>query len=526
MPRLPTLVLLALLAAAPLRAAPAQDLTPWLQQLSSTDPAQREQAATELGRRGAEAAAAVAPLVAALGDGDAYVRGAAAVALGRIGPAAVPALVRVLDDGLAPQRVGAATALGRLGPDAAPALPALQRHLQDPLAAVRLGAAVALGELGPAGRPAAPALTDALADRDESVRQAAARSLARLLPDDPSRPPDLARVVATLDRWVPTLLAEHRVPGLAVALLQDRQLVWSRGYGLREAGGAAPVTPDTVFEVASMSKPVLALLAMQRVDEDLLDLDRPLPPGPVPLLPGQPEARRVTARMLMSHTAGYPNWRPGGEEAEGPLVLLHPPGARFTYSGEGTGVLQQALEQQAGEPLQALAERRLFGPLGLQRSSFVWTPALGAVQATGHDVEGRPLPPGRYRHAHAGYTLHSSVRDYAQLLAQVLQAVEGRSSPLSQGAARAMLQPQVTLSDRAPIGRPGAARGQTVHWGLGWSLNTTEQGPIAHHSGVNRTGYCSFSQFSPERGTGLVILTNGAQGAELWARLVSAVGAF
>ena len=81
-------------------------------------------------------------------------------------------------------------------------------------------------------------------------------------------------------------------------------------------------------------------------------------------------------------------------------------------------------------------------------------------------------------------------------------------------------------SDRAPIERPGAARGESVHWGLGWSINTTAQGDIAHHSGINRTGYCGFAQFSPTRGTGLVLLSNGANGHALWARLVAAIGDF
>jgi len=72
--------------------------------------------------------------------------------------------------------------------------------------------------------------------------------------------------------------------------------------------------------------------------------------------------------------------------------------------------------------------------------------------------------------------------------------------------------------------RPGAAQGRAVYWGLGWSINTTAQGDIAHHSGANSTGFRCFSQFSPTRGSGLVVLTNGSQGGELWTRLVAAIG--
>ena len=87
-----------------------------------------------------------------------------------------------------------------------------------------------------------------------------------------------------------------------------------------------------------------------------------------------------------------------------------------------------------------------------------------------------------------------------------------------------MLRHQVRLDARAPIERPGAARGRDVYWGLGWSLNATGQGDVAHHSGSNSTGFRSFCQFSPTRGSGLVILTNGSQGSELWTRLVAAIG--
>jgi hypothetical protein len=87
-----------------------------------------------------------------------------------------------------------------------------------------------------------------------------------------------------------------------------------------------------------------------------------------------------------------------------------------------------------------------------------------------------------------------------------------------------MLRHQVAVGAREPMERPGAAQGQAVYWGLGWSLNTTAQGDIAHHSGANRTGFRCFSQFSPARGSGLVVFTNGTQGGELWTRLVAAIG--
>jgi CubicO group peptidase (beta-lactamase class C family) len=470
-------------------------------------------------------AADIAALVQRLADVDPYQRGAAAVALAQIGDAALPALIRALDSDQAATRESAAIALGRMGPAAGPALPQLTRLLSDASAAVRQVAAVTLGGLGAAARPAAASLTQILSDRDPAVRRAAALALFQVAADARAASVRQEAVIARIDQLVPGLLADHQVPGLAIALIRDGQRVWSRGYGLRTAGGDAAVTPDTVFEAASMSKPIQAMLAMQLVDAGRLDLDRPVVAyGPELLVPDLPDKQRVTARMLLAHTSGYPNWRPGGEEVEGPLPLLFEPGSRFGYSGEGSFYLQRRLEWITGLPLDKLAQAGLFAPLGLQHSSFGWTPQIGARQASGHGADGRPRPRSRYLHPNGAYTLYTTVDDYALLLMEMLKAERGASPLLSQAAAREMLKPQVAVGSRDPVERPGQALGRAVFWGLGWSINHTAQGDIAHHSGANSTGFRSFAQFSPSRGSGLVILTNGAQGDEVWARLVAAIG--
>lgn len=518
-------VLLLLACQLPLRAAPAADVAALVQSLGDADPRVREQAAARLGRLGSQAHAAVAPLMAALADEDPYLRGAAAVALGQIGEAAVPALTQALGSSNPELRWSATIALGRLGAPASRALPALIRLLADPNEQVRQVAAVTLGGLGVAAEPAAPALTRLLSDRHAAVRRSATQALAQVAPEDRVNQLRHEALVATLDRLVPSLMAEHRVPGAAIALIQDRQLVWSKSYGRRAAGSDEAVTADTVFEAASMSKPIMALLAMQLVDAKQVDLDRPMVAyGPDVLVPDLPEKRLVTARMLLSHTSGYPNWRPGGEEREGPLPLLFQPGARFGYSGEGTFYLQRRVELITGQPLDKLAQRSLFEPLGLRHSDFGWTPAIGARQATGHGDDGAELPRSQYLHPNAAYTLYTTAGDYARLLVEVMKAEQGDSPLLTRAAAQEMFRRQVGVGAREPLDRPGAAQGQAAYWGLGWALDATAQGDIAHHSGANRTGFRSYSQFSPSRGSGLVILTNGMQGDELWKRLVAATG--
>jgi CubicO group peptidase (beta-lactamase class C family) len=276
-----------------------------------------------------------------------------------------------------------------------------------------------------------------------------------------------------------------------------------------------------------MSKPIFGILALQLVERGRLELDRPLADyGQELMLPDLPERRLVTARMVLSHRSGFPNWRPGGEEREGPIPLLFQPGSRFGYSGEGIFYLQRVLERITGQPLDRWATPNLFAPLGLKATGFAWTPALGNRLASGHRDDGTVLATSKYLHPNAAFSLYTTAEDYAHLLVEVLHAEQGSSALLSRTSAHEALAHQVRLDAREPVERPGAAGGTAVFWGLGWSLNATAQGDIAHHSGSNSTGFRCFSQFSPSRGTGLVILTNGTRGGDLWTRVVAAIGDF
>jgi CubicO group peptidase (beta-lactamase class C family) len=495
--------------------------------LKDADPLAREAAAQALGRIGPAAEAAVEPLVAAFSDEDLHLRGAAAVALGRIGSAAVPTLVRALEDPSAEVRWSAAIALGRVGPAGRAAIPALITAVADTSENVRYVAAVALGDLGSAAAEAVPALVEAQHDRDGYVRAAARRALQQIAPDAVAKRPDRPSAIARVDRLVPALMAELHVPGVSIALIEDRQVVWSNVYGVKNASTKEPVTKDTAFEAASMSKPIFGLLVMQLVEQHRFDLDRPLVEyGEELFVPDQAERRLVTARMALLHTSGFPNWRPGGEEREGPLPLLFTPGSRYSYSGEGIFYLQRSVERITGQPLDRWADNHLFQPLRIAHSSYAWTPGIEALLATGHKDDGSVLTKSKYTHPNAAYTLYTTAEDYARLLAEMMKAERQGSTLVTAKSIREMLRHQLRVDSQDPVERPGSAGGTAVYRGLGWSITATAQGDFAHHSGSNGTGFRCFSQFSPARGTGIVILTNGTRGGDLWTRLVASVGDF
>ena len=317
-------------------------------------------------------------------------------------------------------------------------------------------------------------------------------------------------------------LADLPVPGASLVLLRNGQLAGSAHCGVLAAGQPAPVDAETVFEAASMSKPVFAYLVLQQVQRGRLDLDRPVVhylPQEI-FKPPQTWQRTITARMLLTHRSGLPNWRPEADEATGSLRITSAPGERFSYSGEGYFYLQRVLEQITGTPLQALAERELFKPLGMTRSSFFsLTP-----RARGHDVQGQPLPVSHYPEANAAYTLFCSAEDYARCLAELLNGDRSAAHSLNAPMLQAMLAHETVADDREPIARAGQASGTAVFWGLGWAINATAQGDIAYHTGTNSSGFRCYCQFSPSRRSGLVMMCNGLAGKQLWQRLIAQIG--
>jgi CubicO group peptidase (beta-lactamase class C family) len=470
----------------------------------------------------AQPADRIGALIRALADSDAYAVGEAAHVLSGLGEASVPALTSALRDSNPGVRFAAGIALYRMETHATRAIPALVDALKDSSENVRWVCALALGNLGPASDPALPPLLKCLSDRDPDVRAAASSALERIAPNRPAT--DLASATSVMDTLIPHLMEELHVPGASVVLVQDSKIRWSRNYGFADAAKRIPVDSNTLFEACSMSKPVFGYIVMKLVEEGKLELDVPLvryqtePPVDADLAP-------ITARMVLAHTSGLPNWRKGEEERDGPLTVKFKPGSRFSYSGEGIFYLQRVVEAITGVSLDALSIRMLFAPMGLSNCSYVSTKTLAPHIACGHDAMGKFRQKTAYIHPNAAYSLYVSADNYAKLVLLMMMHT-GTSYMIPDNLVDTMLAHHVYLDSRDPIERPGKARGMAAYWGLGWSLNSTAMGDIAHHGGSNGSGFRCFSQFNRMRGTGIVIMTNGMGGTDLWTRVISRVGDF
>jgi len=324
----------------------------------------------------------------------------------------------------------------------------------------------------------------------------------------------LQRKIADVEESLPKWMHDFHVPGVSIAFIEDRQLVWSRGYGVRCAGSDAQVRPTTVMEACSMSKPFFAYLFLQLVQEKQADLDCPLVEYlGKDYLKEEPRHKKITARMALSHTTGLPNWRRGGWGSGGPMSLAFDPGTSFRYSGEGFLMLQRAMESIEDAKLDSISQERLITPLSLTHTRYVWDDRLMVEAACGHDRDGE-LKANRkyYRSANAAYTLYTSAEDYARFLVEIMATDRTQKHSLNSQMVDRMLAP---ISHREQ---------KNADWGLGWGLRNADSAgdlpKLVYHSGSNGTGFRCHSEFQPERGTGLVIMTNAIGGKELYTALL------
>ena len=328
-------------------------------------------------------------------------------------------------------------------------------------------------------------------------------------------------LIADLEREIAGLMHEAEVPGLSIALISDGALAWRRGFGVKDVRSKQPVDERTVFEAASTSKPVFAYAVMKLCERGIMDLDAPLTKyTPDRLLEGDARLDLITARHVLSHTTGLPNWRTKQE----PLAIRFTPGEKWTYSGEGYSYLQAVVTRLAGgrvnpnecgrfeagmqvcasEPsIDAFMQRHVLRPFGMTSSGFFWTPQMEAHIAWGHDPKGQPLKSSRKpagpavaRYGVAG-GLSTTPTDYARFLIEIVAPKPPDAFRLAPKSRTEMLRPQIR-------------RNAESSWAMGWEINHTPDGDFIRHGGGN-PGYSCFVAASIERKSGYVVMTNSEE---------------
>ena len=329
-------------------------------------------------------------------------------------------------------------------------------------------------------------------------------------------------------------MAHYNVAGVSIAVVNDFEIEWAKGYGVLVAGGDEPVTPDTLFQAASIGKTLVAVTALRVVEEGLLDLDQDVNSRLVSWRVPESELtahEKVTLRRLLSHSAGtnkfgYQGYAQGqalpklqqvldGEPPANspPVRVVSVPGTGFLYSNGGFLIAQQLLMDVTGKPFAQLAAENVLDPAGMTHSTFeVPLPVhLTGVAAHGHWPDGKAIAGGwhTYPEMATGASLLTTPSDLARFGIEVMRAYLGQPNRvLSPATAREMLTRQT------PDG---------AGYGLGFGVSE-EGSPRFHfiHDGGNEGFRCIFVMY-PELGRGAVIMTNGHVGERLWREIINGI---
>ena len=328
-----------------------------------------------------------------------------------------------------------------------------------------------------------------------------------------------------MDRFVADQMDALDMPGLSVAVINDGRIVYHRALGLADVETEEPVTEATVFEAASLSKTVFAAFVLQLVEDGVLDLDTPLHTVvPFPELADDPRHRAATARTVLDHTTGFPNWRwfdpaPDSSGIErGTMYVKADPGT-FTYSGEAYHCLARVVAHLTGTDMSTLNDlmtERVAVPLEIEDFFWTWDDALAERKATGHQ-DGEPVgrrwprsfPDDDSTQVGVAGRLHTEARAYARFLIGLMEG-----GLLEDQTLDAMLAPQ----SRVPPDSYDYRENGVVAWGLGVAMEPTPNGAQYEHGG-NNGGFQSGFGYNRERRVGYVFFANSDRGEEFNRRL-------
>jgi CubicO group peptidase (beta-lactamase class C family) len=297
-------------------------------------------------------------------------------------------------------------------------------------------------------------------------------------------------------------LIQHKIPSVGIGYIDNGALKQVRIFGESTVGH--PADYNTVYKVASLTKPVTAIVTLKLVEKGLWNLDEPIYKYHIDEdIKNSPELEKLTTRHILSHQSGFPNWRHLTESQE--LAFEFEPGTEFQYSGEGFEYLRKSLEAKFDKGLEDLAEELLFHPLNMKNTNFYWDNSINEENyAAEHDELGHPISYERYTSANAAANLLTTVQDYGVFMAHIINGA-GISDTLFQQ----FLHP---YSNK----KPG------IDWGLGCQLllDLNDNGDFAVMHGGGDYGLKTIMLMFPKTKKGLLIFSNSENGMVLWRKII------
>lgn len=310
--------------------------------------------------------------------------------------------------------------------------------------------------------------------------------------------------VANLKNQIPQWLNQYKIPGLALAIIHDQQIFWHGSFGVKKYNSQQSINQNTIFAAASLSKPLFAYGVMKLVEKGKLNLDTPLTEYTTKPYITDPRIRLVTARQVLAHMTGFPNW-----SGSLPVWFKTNPGKRFGYSGEGFLYLQHVIEEITRQPFAKYISEQLLLPLGMNSSSYIWQPNYQYLAVDGHNRLFQSTPMRQPKVGSAAGSLRTTAQDYAHFMVAMMQSGTIDSYLLTESSVEEMLRSQIQLNYH-------------LDWGLGWGLEYSDKQKYFWHWG-DAVIYKTFAIASRELGTGVVILTNSQNGFKICPDITTAV---
>jgi CubicO group peptidase (beta-lactamase class C family) len=319
-------------------------------------------------------------------------------------------------------------------------------------------------------------------------------------------------LIAELEEAVPKLMEKANIPGLSIAVIRKGEIIWDKGFGVKSTKTGEPANAETIFEAASLTKPLFAYAALRLVDEGVLDLDTSL----IKYLPQENIEkdllkhsldyegfrsdwfRRITARQVLSHSSGMPHGKRGK-----PYRLLFEPGEKYKYSSQGYWYLQLVVEHLKGQKLKQLIKDYVLDPLKMKNSSMVWKDEYETQAAVGHGILNDSREFRKYTRSHAAASLYTTVGDYARFVIAVMNG-----AGLKKETAEIMLRTQVEVDKL-----------EDVYWSLGFGVQRTPEGDAFWQwgdYGIFRNYIIAFKEYK----VGVVYFTNSFNGLSIGFEIV------
>jgi CubicO group peptidase (beta-lactamase class C family) len=323
-----------------------------------------------------------------------------------------------------------------------------------------------------------------------------------------------ATVAQVLDHWP--------CAGLAVAVIRDGDLAWFHGHGLADVAARTPITEDTAFRIASLTKTFTGIAVMQLWEQGLVDLDAPANDylRSFRLVPTRPNLSPATVRHLLTHTSGVGYWRrlsdllqPGvgsgdraGRSGALPLAQYYrrglpvevEPGTKWAYSNHGFAALGQIVEDVTGQPLDNYLRKQIFDPLGMEHTDLLRSERVKPYLATGYVLRSRGLKPVADREVPTpgGGGMYATTADIARYLAALLRpAANDHGSVLRPETVATMFRPHFQPDPRVP------------GMGLAFELGREGDQPTVGKTGI-LSGFHSAIAMAPEEGIGVIVFSN------------------